>query len=137
MTTIDLSTPMPEKELIHHGVKGMKWGVRRDRKVLRAQRKADLKTSRAIANKNHSDRNKLYKMSDADIKKRTDRMNLEINYHNASEKQKQLYRSKGSKALSKIMGSKKGRKMVGKTANKAVKSKAVQTALTKAALMAI
>ena len=31
MIEIDLDTPMPEKELIHHGVKGMKWGVRKER----------------------------------------------------------------------------------------------------------
>ena len=137
MTTIDLSTPMPSKELIHHGVKGQKWGVRRDRKALRAQRKADTKASRTIAKKNQGDRNKLYKMSDAEIKKRTDRMNLEINYHNASAKQVQIYRSNGAKALSKFMGSKKGKKLAGDAATKAIGTEAVQSVIKKAALMAI
>ena len=77
-------------ELYHHGVKGMQWGVRKE--VVSTIGK----TSRETANKfgsNHkiqassSALAKAKSMSDADLKKRTSRLELENRYVNAKTAQ--------------------------------------------------
>ena len=49
---IDLDTPMPTEEIIHHGVKGQKWGVRRY-KELRKSAKKDLSARDASSSKKY------------------------------------------------------------------------------------
>lgn len=68
---------MYERELYHHGVKGMKWGVRKDRKTSGSKRKRSKKED-------------ISKLSDEELKKRTGRMELENRYMNAEANYKKL-----------------------------------------------
>lgn len=68
---------MYEHELYHYGVKGMKWGVRKDRKTSGSKRKRSKKED-------------ISKLSDEELKKRTGRMELENRYMNAETNYKKL-----------------------------------------------
>lgn len=59
------------EELYHWGIKGMKWGVRKDRKV-----SEDAATAKALKKK------KLDELSNAELKKLNERKNLEQQYKN-------------------------------------------------------
>ena len=58
-------------ELYHWGIKGMKWGVRKDRKM-----SEDAATAKALKKK------KLDELSNAELKKLNERKNLEQQYKN-------------------------------------------------------
>lgn len=69
-----------EKELYHHGVKGMKWGIRKDRKSSGSRKRSrheseDYKESRKIKKKH------VIEMSNEELRKLNKRMDLEQNYH--------------------------------------------------------
>jgi hypothetical protein len=64
---------MEKNELYHHGVKGMKWGVRRTRS-------ADSAKVKAIRKK------RVYEMSNQDLKDANNRLNLENQYRDLSKK---------------------------------------------------
>ena len=61
---------MENSTLYHHGVKGMKWGVRRANR----QPSSDSAEAKALKKK------KLDELSNAELRKLNDRMNLERNY---------------------------------------------------------
>lgn len=81
--------------LTHHGIKGMHWGVKRSDKQLDAQKKT-LDSAQAISrdSKNlnsaiaglHATKNRkeTAAMSDAELRERVNRMNLEQQYNNLS-----------------------------------------------------
>lgn len=75
-------------ELYHFGVKGMKWGVRKDRK-----RSASTKRSRSDSSDYRESRNLLTKspnqLSNAQLRKLNERLNLEQQYSNLTTTQKQ------------------------------------------------
>ena len=87
-----------DEYLQHHGVKGMKWGIRRTRN-----------TSNAISRSTTSDIHEDYKnahsktsvksMSDAELRKRINRLQMEQQYSNLSPKNI----NKGKKFMNKIM----------------------------------
>ena len=88
-------------ELMHYGVLGMKWGVRRSQRQLdRIGRKAkknnwsdDAKSAAEIKTK------KLKQMSNSELKKLNERIRLEKEYANLTKKQQ----SAGSKFVSDIV----------------------------------
>ena len=83
-----------EYELYHHGVKGMKWGVRRyqnkDGSLTAAGKKKQAKDQARAINKQEKARRKSEMknrrtMSDADLKKRIDRMKMEEEFKNLTQ----------------------------------------------------
>lgn len=77
--------------LEHHGVKGMKWGVRRQRKK---ERKALKKASKKMAKKQKAEYYKRDSMSDAELQKRINRIRMENEYHRLSSEAVALNQSK-------------------------------------------
>ena len=69
---------MENNELKHHGVVGMKWGVRRAKR--QSSQSDDYKQSRSIMKK------KIEEMSNADLKAVNNRLNLEANYREVSKR---------------------------------------------------
>lgn len=97
-----------ENELYHYGVMGMKWGVRRyqnkDGTLTAAGKKQKKKTLSADDKekaRRKSDLKKRRTMSDADIKKRIERMKLEKEFKNLTKEDI----SPGKKYVGEIMSS--------------------------------
>lgn len=67
--------------LEHHGVKGMKWGVRRQR---RKELRSFKKSSKKMAKKQKAEYYKRDTMTNADLQKRIERLRLENEYHRLS-----------------------------------------------------
>ena len=104
-----------ENELYHYGVIGMKWGVRRyqnkDGTLTAAGKKQKKKTLSADDKekaRRKSDLKKRRTMSDADIKKRIERMKLEKEFKNLTKEDI----SPGKKYVGEIMSS-SGKKALG------------------------
>ena len=93
---MDQSEEFVEDFLAHYGVKGMRWGVRRDRettKVRTSQRpgrkvkatggdgqKAHPDATRAAVNRQKASRSTTDSLSDAELKKLLNRMRMEVEY---------------------------------------------------------
>ena len=101
---------MANEDLMHHGVKGMKWGVTR-------KRPSDRKVTRKIAKQNFKERDKLHTLSSDELKRRVERVNLENNYIQATAKNVQLTRSRGAKAVSKFSQSNYGKQILKSSAS--------------------
>lgn len=72
---------MENNELYHFGVKGMKWGVRKDRIRTSSRRKAkEDRMSDDAREASRLKKKKLSEMSNAEIRKLNDRTQLEQNY---------------------------------------------------------
>ena len=84
-------------ELYHFGVKGMKWGVRKDRKRSVSSKRSrsdneDYTESRDLLKKSPN------KLSNAELRKINERLNLEQQYSNLTTTQKQ----KGNRFIDKV-----------------------------------
>ena len=77
---------MEKNELVHHGIKGMKWGVRRTEAQLARTRgitKSDEKSSSTSTKKIESTkRKKMSEMSDEELRRVINRLQLEQQYRN-------------------------------------------------------
>lgn len=77
---------MEKNELVHHGIKGMKWGVRRTEAQLaraRGNTKSDEKTSSTSTKKAEpTKRKKMSEMSDEELRRVVNRLQLEQQYRN-------------------------------------------------------
>lgn len=87
----------------HHGIKGMKWGIRNTptsnrRSSKKAESRID-KESKARAEGWESSYKKRSSMSDADLKKKLTRLQLENNFGQQVRTAKQLSGSKQAKTL--------------------------------------
>ena len=86
-------------ELYHFGIKGMKWGVRRDRK-----RSVQTKQSKSDSSDYRESRDLLKKspnqLSNAQLRKMNERLNLEQQYSNLTAAQKQT----GQSFMSRVQG---------------------------------
>lgn len=100
--------------LSHHGVKGMKWGVRKDRK-----------SSSKGSQSSGTPKPKAHELSDEDLKKAIERMNLEQQYSNLISPKKPKDNSEAA-AFVKDLG-----KNLVKTAVGAVGTHAINKALKK------
>lgn len=81
----DLVQASPETYLMHHGIKGMKWGIRRyqnlDGTLTAAGKRRYFPNAKPSNKKSEVTLNqKTSKMSDAELRSRTDRLRLENNY---------------------------------------------------------
>lgn len=72
--------------LAHYGVKGMKWGVRRQN-----QKKSNKVTRDSVS-----------KMSNEQLRKKTKRLRLETEYKEAKQKHDQVFATRGQKILKDI-----------------------------------
>lgn len=112
-------------ELQHAGVKGMKWGVRKDKErtpkqQAKDQRKIDKKVMRNLTAKVDRDKNSIYKMSDDAIRQRVNRMELEKKYMHLSSERAYYHQSTGKKYLTRIKNRVTGN-VIKDTENMAVK----------------
>ena len=86
-------------ELYHFGIKGMKWGVRRDRK-----RSVQTKQSKSDSSDYRESRDLLKKspnqLSNAQLRKVNERLNLEQQYSNLTTTQKQ----RGQSFMGRVQG---------------------------------
>ena len=107
---INVEELVKRNELQHAGVKGMKWGVRKDKErtpkqQAKDQRKIDKKIMRNLTAKVNRDKNSIYKMSDDVIRQRVNRMELEKKYMNLSSERAYYHQSAGKKFLTRIKNS--------------------------------
>lgn len=89
-------------ELLHAGVKGMKWGVRKDPKS--QQRHDDKMTMRKQTKEAHKERMSVHRMSNEDIQKKVKRMQLEKQYLSLTEDRAAYHQSVGKKMMKKMLG---------------------------------
>lgn len=92
---------MEKNELIHYGVLGMKWGVRRTEAQLARARNSKTTTKEEISddyNKAHSKKS-VKSMSDAELRSRLNRLRMEQEYKKLSSEDI----NKGKKAVNKII----------------------------------
>ena len=101
---------MNDNYLEHHGVKGMKWGVRRVRMRANSEKKQKRFTPREPYhddyNKAHSKKNVKY-MSNTELKSRINRLQMEQQYSDLTSKDKKI----GSKVITDIL-SKSGKQAI-------------------------
>lgn len=84
-------------ELKHYGILGMKWGVRRDNPSGKSKKGSDdYETAKKL--KTQGTKN----LSNAELKKAVERMNLEIQFKDLSRKQRSAGQTQASKVLKKI-----------------------------------
>lgn len=112
--------------LEHHGIKGMKWGVRRSESQL-SRARGNSKSSveeRERANRKNAVKNRRT-MSDTELKKRIERLKLEREFKNLTESDL----APGRKCVSEILAS-SGKKVATAAAAGAM-SYAIKAAMTK------
>lgn len=77
---------MDNNELKHYGVLGMKWGIRKDRSSSAARRKAKTRGWSKDAKEVHRIKGKkVSALTNAELKKANERMNLERNYRSLNK----------------------------------------------------
>lgn len=112
--------------LEHHGIKGMKWGVRRSETQLARARGSSKQSAdeQEKANRKTAVKNRRT-MSDADLKKRIERLKMEREFKNLTEEDL----APGRKCVSEILAS-SGKKVATAAAAGAM-SYAIKVAMTK------
>lgn len=91
-----------DSELLHHGVKGMKWGVRKNPKS--QQRREDKMIMRKQTKEANKDRMSVHRMSNEDIQKKIRRMQLEKQYLTLTEDRVAYHQAVGKKMMKKMLG---------------------------------
>ncbi len=102
--------------LEHYGTKGMKWGVRKVRGSAKGKGKSARKTAKTLTNK--------------ELKKRVDRLNMEKQYTELSNKKNATTTSRGKAFVTKILVT-AGKQKMQQLATKAV-SDVVDIGMTRA-----
>lgn len=85
-------------ELYHHGIIGMKWGVRKDRSTSSGSRRKKSSPSHEDYQRAHS-RKSVKQMSDSELRTRINRLQMEQQYSNLSPRNV----SKGKNYFNKIV----------------------------------
>ena len=78
---------MDQNQLVHYGIKGMKWGVRRtDAQLARARGKSEQKSedARIKATRKNDSKNRR-KLSDAELKQKIERLKLEKQFKDLTD----------------------------------------------------
>lgn len=116
---------MENEDLMHYGVPGMKWGVRRAKKA--GRRVSDRVVSTKLAKERFKDRHNAYKLSDTELKQKIDRLNLENNYATATARSWEINKSIGRKAIAKYSQSTEGKALLKMGAKSATMKTAAAT----------
>lgn len=87
-------TTQTESELYHHGIKGMRWGNRKDRTGSSDSKGKSLKPGIDPSHKKAHSKKKLKYMSDAELREINNRLNMETQYRNMTKT-----KSKGKKVV--------------------------------------
>lgn len=129
---------MKEDFLCHHGVKGMKWGVRKDRSKsskTSSNKKEKKKTNRiASVIKGSSKKKSIKKLSDEELQRKVRRLQLEKQYRDLKRDEVSAGRKIVGdilKTSGKMVGTQLATYAAGKAINKALNANIVNVAFSK------
>lgn len=91
-------------ELYHHGILGMKWGVRRsENQLARARGKQKKDPDSDVSDKKETSTKKLHDMSDEELRAKITRLELEKRYADLSKTEQTAKQNKGKQFVMNVL----------------------------------